>query len=197
MIATLETPLTLPQTTGARTDLDRLTRRQAANEQALATAIAELRAAVAQVQRKHLPRLKRLAAVCAAGDADLRQAVEQARPLFQYRKTMVLNGIKVGLRATPGSLVMDDPDATVRLIEALFPERAEMLIATERSPKIAVIKATVAEADWDKIGCRLEAAGEQVVVSRPGSETERTIATLIRQDGGNVGNRQSGSSLGS
>jgi hypothetical protein len=162
-------------------DLDQLTKAHAANELELTTALTELRDELDAVQRKHLTRIKRIAGNFAASESDLRAAVDNGRHLFSDRKTMVLNMIKVGLRSTAGSLVFEDKAATVKLIRKLFPDLADVLIASEESPKVSVIKTTLDESDWKKIGGVIEGEGEQIVVSSTASDVEKTIGTMIKK----------------
>lgn len=162
-------------------ELNRLTLTQQRCENELTGALTELRDELDTVQRKHLAKIKRLAANFAASESELRAAVNNGRSLFRDRKTMILNGIKVGLRAAAGKLVCEDEEATVKLIRKHFPDLAEALIAVEEFPKIAVVKGTLAEADWKKIGCALEGVGDHVVVSSVDSEVEKTIATMVKK----------------
>lgn len=178
MLSTFETSTAAPTTI---TDLDRLTKRHAEYESALSASLTDLRDALDQVQRKFLPLIKRQAAAYAGSESDLRAAVDHGRQLFTDRKTIILNGIKVGLRSNAGSLVADDEETTVRLIEKFFPDLVEALIAEVRTPKISAIKSTVPEVDWKKIGCHLEGAGEAVVANSVDSEVEKAIASMVKK----------------
>lgn len=162
-------------------ELNRLTLTQAGREQELTIALTELRDELDAVQRKHLSKIKRLAGAFAESDSELRDAVNHGRELFVDRKTMILNRVKVGLRASAGKLVFDDARAVVEAIRKEFPQKAKMLIETEESPRVAVIKGTLTEADWKKIGCRIEGAGDQVVVTSMDSEVEKTIANVVKK----------------
>jgi hypothetical protein len=73
---------------------------------------------------------------CAAKDsrAELKAAIEANRLEFEKPKTRTFFGIKVGFRKQPGALSYDDAEQVVKLIEKQFPDQAEVLIKTTKTP---------------------------------------------------------------
>jgi hypothetical protein len=159
--------------------IERTAKAFAADRKAVAQAVTQLNASIEDLKRRALPRLQRLLAAAAQTQAGLRQEIAGAQHLFVSPRTLVLHGIKLGLRKGAGCLEWDDPDRVVRLIERYFaPAQAQRLIRTTRQPNRKAIEDLDA-ATLKKLGCRLEETGDQVVIQPADTEVDKLVTVLL------------------
>lgn len=142
--------------------------------------IAALEADLEKVKQKYLGSLKKMAGIVAGCEAELRAAVEANPGLFEKPRTIVAHGIKFGFSVSEGRLVFDDADTVVALIKRWRPEDLGTLIRTKEEPDKDALKA-LDVAELKKIGCRIEGAGDQVLVKRTAGEVEALINKLIKK----------------
>ena len=150
----------------------------AADRRQLVEAVTELNAQIEDLKRRAMPRLKRLIATAAESHALLYAQIDGARPLFTSPRTILMHGIRLGLRKGSGKLEWDDPDQVVRLVEKYLPDQAEVLIKTKKSP----IKAALEELDvttLKKVGCRVQDTGDQVTIKPADSEVDKIVTALL------------------
>lgn len=140
--------------------------------------VAALEADMEAIKRKHLPALKRQAGVVANRQADLQSAIETATELFTKPRTLTLNGIKIGFTNSVGSIVWDDDDQVVSLIKKQRPEDAATLVRTFTEPNKNALK-SLPPAELKKLGCRVEGAGDVVVLKRVAGDVEKLVTNLI------------------
>lgn len=130
------------------------------------------------VKNKFIADLKRQARVVANRQAALHTAIELAPDLFVKPRTFTINGVKVGYTASAGSLVWDDDGTLVALIKKHRPEEIATLIRSSEEPNKAALK-SLPEADLKKLGCRIEDAGDKVVLIRVAGDVEKLVNKLI------------------
>jgi|ERR1051326_1263013 hypothetical protein len=109
-----------------------------------------------------------------ASDATKREALQtlimSAPPgLFKDPRTIEFYGVKVGLRASNGSIVMADEDRTVALIEEHLAPMKALLIKTEKTP-IKTTMRNLPPEDLVKIEAKLVGKGEDRPVIDAGDE---------------------------
>lgn len=135
---------------------------------------------LAAVKAKHLAGIKRQAGVVARNEAELTQLVESAPDLFKKPRTAIFHSTKVGFTTSPGQLVFDDEETVIKLIKAKLKDRAEELIrTTEKLNKDAAKR--LPATDLARIGCRIDGAGDQVVVKRTDGEVEKLVNKMIEK----------------
>lgn len=135
---------------------------------------------LAAVKARHLAGIKRQAGVVARHEAELTQLVEAAPDLFKKPRTAIFHSTKIGYATSPGQLAFDDEDAVIRLIKAKLKDRAEELIrTTEKLNKDAAKR--LPAADLSRIGCRIDGAGDVVVVKRTDGEVEKLVNKMIEK----------------
>ncbi len=153
----------------------------AADRAALAEAVTQLNSSIEALKRRALPRLQRLLTAAAETHAGLQSQIGAARHLFVSPRTLVMHGIKLGLRKGAGCLEWDDPDQVVRLIEKYFnPAQAQLLVKTTKRPIRKAIEDLDA-ATLKRLGCRIEESGEQVVIQPADGEVDRVVAALLAE----------------
>ena len=140
--------------------------------------IGNLEADLEAVKQKHLAALKRQARVVASREAELHSAVETSPSLFVKPRTMVLHGTKVGFGNSIGSVVFEDEDQVLKLIEKHQSARLEELVKTSKTPRKDALR-QLTEAELAKLGCRIDGAGNVVIVKRVAGDVEKLINKLI------------------
>lgn len=150
---------------------------------ALDDMIAALEADLDDVRRKHLKALKAQAAIVAAREAELRSAVETKPALFEKPRTLILHGVKVGLTESKGKLTWDMEDhELVDLLKRRFKadDAWKDFIIERLSPSKEALR-TLDEETLAKLGCRIEGAGDQVIVKRTAGDVEKLMDKLIEK----------------
>lgn len=142
--------------------------------------IATLEADLEAVKQKHMRPIKRQAAAVAQREAELHSAVESAPELFKKPRTITVHGVKCGFTLSAGKLVWDDPDNVIALIRRYRKDDAELLIRTTEEPNKDALKSLPA-GDLAKLGCRIEGAGDQVIVKRTAGDVEKLINKLVEK----------------
>lgn len=151
----------------------------AAARERLAESVNALNAAIAALQRDHLPGIKRQLGRAFEAENAL-QALVQANPhLFTKPRTVVLHGVKVGYEKGVGGIEFDDGDQVVALIRKKLPELADVLIVTKESPvKKALNQLTVQQ--LKAIGCTVREAGDRVVVRAVDSAVDKLVTAMLK-----------------
>ncbi len=160
--------------------LDNQTRDYEAECVRLEDFIAALESDLESVKRKHLTGLKRQAGVVASREAELQVAIEASPGCFIKPRTFTLNGIKIGFTLSVGSINWDDDAQVVALIKKLRPEEIATLIRCTEEPNKNALK-SLTEADLKKLGCRIEGAGDVVVLKRVAGDVEKLVNKLIEK----------------
>ena len=159
--------------------IQRLTREYAYARDKLADRVAALQAEIEATKRQYMRGIKN--AVRAASEArdKLHSAIEQNPHLFKRPRTLVVNGIRIGIQKGKGQVVYDDPAKLIELIRKHYPERADALIVTRETP-VKKALATLSVAELKKIGARVEESGDQVVIRATDTEVDKLVAALLR-----------------
>jgi len=140
--------------------------------------ITALEADLEAVKANHLRGIKRQAAAVAAREAELHSGVEASAELFKQPRTHTMHGTKIGYTKSTGSVGFEDEEQVVKLVEKHFPERLDELVKTEKTPRKDALR-TLNERELAKLGCRIDGAGEVVIVKRVAGDVEKLINKLI------------------
>lgn len=156
------------------------------------TIIADLEKELGEVKHKYMAALKRKVGQVARCEAELTQIIEASPELFAKPKTMILHGVKIGFTLSKGSVEFDDDDEqnVVRRIQALcgctdefktddtFVGRESEFIRTKFAVNKVAVSRLSAE-DLERIGCRIDGAGDVVCVKRVAGDVEKIIDKMI------------------
>ena len=98
------------------------------------------------VRQRYVAQLRGTVGAAKAAHAQLGSLLQASPELFERPRSVVFNGIKVGYQKEKGRMVIEDEAKTVLLIEKHFPEKADVLINTTKTPaKKALEQLTAAE----------------------------------------------------
>lgn len=147
----------------------------------LANRLQDLRDEQEGAKRRRLQGIKNSLARFTAAHADLKDAVESSPELFDKPRTRMLHGIKVGYVKQRGKLEIDDTDTVLRLIRKHFPDQADTLIKTTETPVRAAL-ANLTVADLKRLGVRVAADVDTIVIKPADSELDKLIDALISDD---------------
>lgn len=142
--------------------------------------IAELEDDLEAVKQKHLAGLKRQAGVVARREAELTAAVEASPGAFEKPRTLTLHGVKCGYTSSPGRLAFDDATTVLAMIRKFHKDDVETFIRTNPEPNKDALKTLDATA-LARLGCRIEGAGDVVLVKRVAGDVEKLIKKLIEK----------------
>ena len=142
--------------------------------------IAALEADLEAVKAKHLRGLKKQAAIVAAREAELHSAVEGSPELFVKPRTFVMHGCKIGFTSSTGSVDFEDEAHVVALVRKHLKDRFDELVKTEYTPRKDALR-TLAALELAKLGCRIDGAGDVVLVKRVAGDVEKLINKLIEK----------------
>lgn len=142
--------------------------------------IAALESDLEAVKAKHLRGLKKQAAIVAAREAELTSAVENSPAQFEKPRTFVIHGCKIGFTSSTGSVEFEDGDHVTKLVEKHFPKRFDELIKTDYTPRKDALR-NLPAGELAKLGCRIDGAGDLVLVKRVAGDVEKLINKLIEK----------------
>ncbi len=140
--------------------------------------IADLEFDLEAVKNKHLRGIKKQAAEVANLEADLYSQIETSHGLFVSPRTMTVHGVKVGLKLSPGKLEVSDEATVISMIKKYHKEDAALYIRTMEYVNKDALK-TLPTEDLKKLGCKIEGAGDVVILTRVAGEVEKLINKLI------------------
>lgn len=159
-------------------DIETLCKNFELQASALDDQIAALETDLDAVKQKHLKAIKRQAGLVAAAEAELHSAVESGPHLFKKPRTLTVHGVKCGYSCSEGALAFDDGEQVVALIRKHRKDDVDTLIRTKHTPDKEALKRLPA-IELAKLGCRIEGAGDQVIVKRVAGDVEKLIEKLI------------------
>jgi hypothetical protein len=162
--------------------IEGLTKKYADARDNLSATVQKLEDQIEALKRQYLPAIKKQVAIASAHKLDLKNAIEDSKPLFNRPRTIIMHGIKVGLQKGKGKIEWnkDDVDRIVRLIEKHFPEQTDTLIKIKKSPVKDALE-NLAAGDLKKLGIVVEATGDQVVIKPTDSQVEKLVEKLLKE----------------
>lgn len=158
--------------------IERLCETFSAQRKALASKMAKLDQELSRIKRRYVLDIKHHAALVAATEADLTDAIEAAPEFFDKPKTKILHGIKVGFRKGQGKLEWEDDAKTVARLRKRLGEDAEDYIITTEKPSRDALKC-LDESTLGKLGVEIVGAEDQVVVKPVETEIEKLVKAIM------------------
>jgi hypothetical protein len=144
---------------------------------ALATEIRALEQEIAAIKVRHAVALRRQMGTAANRLAKLETAIDESRHLFVKPRTVVLHGLKLGLRKGTGGLDWEDGATVVKLIRKHLPDQFDTLVKVKETP----LKGPLNELDaatLRKLGVTVEDTGDVVLVKATDADVDKLIKKL-------------------
>ena len=104
-------------------EIEAATKNYADNRDLCILRVQELNDELEQVKRKYLGGIKQAAADTAAAKEQLASLVDTSRHLFEKPKTIIISGIRVGLKKGSGKTIIEDDENTLRLLHKHVPAK--------------------------------------------------------------------------
>lgn len=164
--------------TSAIDTIETLTRRYAADRATLSDRLGELDADLMAVKRRRLRGIRSALAKATDSKTALEAAIAGNPHLFIKPRTITVDGIRVGIQKGKGKIEWDDDAKVVALIEKYFPDAAEQLVKTARTPIKAAV-ANLTAADLRRIGVRIVESGDEVIIKPQDSELDKLINRIL------------------
>ena len=141
----------------------------------------EMDAALTDLAEPWVRQLRCLAPRVAAAREQLEAAIAAAPECFVRPRSLVIDGIKLGLQKQRGKVTFADETATIGRIRRQLPEaQAELLLRVQESVhKPAVYDLSVA--DLQRLGITVADDSDQPFARVAESEAQKLIAQLLRQ----------------
>ena len=116
---------------------------------------------------------------------ELECAIYAAPELFNSPRTIVVAGVKVGFQKSKGSLRIDNPETTIKLIRKHLSDSVDefLLIKTNETP-IASALMRLSAAELKKIGCEIVGTGDEIVIKTTDTEIEKLVKAMIKEGAG-------------
>lgn len=164
-------------------EIETHTRSYAAARSALAIELDGLNREIDLLKRKALPRIHAQAARAATLKADLIEEIESSPELFEKKRTLIVDGIKVGIVKQRGRVEFSDEEAVIRRIRELLPrDQVELLIRVRESlHKPAVYD--LMPRDMARLGIRLTADEDQVIVKALDGDVDKIVDAMLADVG--------------
>lgn len=160
-------------------EIERLTRAYAGEHTELGCLVGALEDELEALKREHLPRIREAVRATQGAREALQAQVEATPDLWQPpRRTVVIEGVRVGYQKGKGRLVWERDDAVVRLIRKHFPDQAEVLVQTKETPVRKALQQLTA-VELQKLGVSIEGADDEVVIRPTDSDVDKLVAKLL------------------
>jgi len=162
-------------------EIERLTKDYSDWRRQLTEAVLVAEHEIAAIKRQHIVAIKRKVEAVAERQAKLHAAIDESRELFTKPRTMVIDGVKIGIQKEKGKISWSDAGQVIKLIKKHFVEQADMLIkTTEKLVKGALQQ--LPAADLKRIGVTVGADGDAVLIKSTDSEIDKLVEALLKGD---------------
>jgi hypothetical protein len=164
------------------TSLDDVTARAEALARArgqLAALVGALNEGIEALKADHMPGIRTAIEQASTAWTTLEAEIRANPGLFVKPRTVSAHGIKFGLQKGAGTLVVPDPEKTLKLIRKHLPEQAEVLIVTKEVPSKDALMNLPAN-DLARIGARIDGTGDQVVIRPADGAVDKIVKALLK-----------------
>ena len=169
---------------GTLAEIEQATKLYADNRELLNLRVSNLNDEIEAIKRQHIQGIKAAAADTANAKESLTALIDDSRHLFVKPKSIIISGIKVGLKKGSGSVEFEDEALVLKLIKKHFPEKEwEFYIKTTEKVKKKPLEDLDA-ATLKKLGITLEGTGDVVLVKGSrGVKTDLVVDRLVAELG--------------
>ena len=160
-------------------DVEKQTREFAQAKRQLDEIMGELGAETEALKKKYLPRIRSVMNTVTIRHGDLYRMIGENPDLFTKPRTQIIDGVRVGFSRGKGTLSIEDPELTIKLIRKHFEDQADILIRTSEEPAKAAIK-KLDDAALKKIGCAIEGKEDRVVIEETDTQINKILGSLLK-----------------
>jgi hypothetical protein len=160
-------------------DIEIETRQFAKAKRALDEIMGEITSETEALKKKYLPRIRSVMNTVTMDHAELYRMIGENPDLFTKPRTQIIDGVRVGFSKGTGTLAIEDPETTIKLIRKHFEDQADILIRTTYEPAKAAIK-KLDEAQLKKIGCAIEGKEDRVIIEETDTQINKILGSLLK-----------------
>ena len=160
-------------------DVERETRNFATVKRALDVIMDDLTTETEALKKKYLHRLRQAMNVVTAQHGVVYRLVADNPHLFDKPRLQLIDGIRVGLKAGKGTLEIEDPDATIKLIRKHLADQADILVKTTEEPAKAAIK-KLDEKSMKLINVSIVGKEDHVVIEEADTQLNKILSSLLK-----------------
>ena len=161
-------------------DIEVATRRLADHHELLTLRVENLHNQIEELKRAHLPAIKETAANTANIKAELAALIDESRSLFAKPKSIIISGIRVGLKKGTGMVEFEDEALVIKRIKKLMSaELHETYIKTTeklRKKPLEDLDASMLK----KLGVKIEGNGEVVLIKMVASDVDKIVNAMLK-----------------
>jgi hypothetical protein len=162
--------------------IESLTRKFSAAWNFLKNRINECEAEKTAVVKRHAGGIKNAINKAKEIRFQLEAAIDAVPELFESPRTLVIDGIRIGMQKGKGKLIMDSPETTIKLIHKHYPHDAwDALIKTTETPVTAAL-IRLSASDLKKLGCEIGGTGDEVIIKTTDTEIEKIVKAMMKED---------------
>lgn len=146
----------------------------------LAERVRDLNERVEAAKRESLPGIRRALERAARIEAALRESIDESRALFVRPRSLIVHGVRIGLRKAPGMISWTNLDRVVALIREHFPRRFDVLVRTTHRPVKEALAQLPAE-DLKRIAVTVSADSDEVLIRDTQSDVDKLVDALLKE----------------
>lgn len=159
-------------------DIEKATKAYSESRGGLSNCIATLNEEIDALKKQHMPLIKRALNRTAEKHLALDAMLKASPELFVKPRSVIFHGIKVGYAKGKGGIGFDSAEAVIKLIEKHFPDQADVLIKTKKTP-IKKALANLEVGQLKKLGCTVLDTGDVAFITAVDSEVEKLVDALL------------------
>jgi hypothetical protein len=164
-------------------ELADLTRAFAREHNALQETLHNLDADLQRIKRSYMRSIKTTAAKAADTRSALYNYITSNPGLFEKPRTVVLEGIKVGLTKGKGKIDWEDDEQVCKLIHKHFEDRKDVLIKSKETPIVSALQ-DLSVSELKRIGVTAAETGDKPVIKPVTGDIDKIIAKLLADEDG-------------
>lgn len=161
-------------------EIETLTKSYADARGKLATTLQNLDDQINALTRQYLPGIKVQVNIAMERESALSNAIETSKELFERPRSIVVSGIKVGLRKGSGKLDWEDDAQVVKLIKKRHADQADLLIKTTEKPIETALK-QLEVADLMKLGITVEGTDDVPLIKPVDSHIDKLVKKYLAE----------------
>lgn len=170
---------------GNLAEIEAATKLYADNRELLALRVEELNTKIEELKRETLPAIKQAAADTANAKEALEALIDSNRHLFRQPKSIIISGIRVGLKKGSGKIEFDDADLVIKRIKKMFAKAEEQELYIKTTEKLR--KKPLEDLDaatLKKLGITVEGTGDVVLIKPVDSDVDKIVNAMLKESTG-------------
>jgi hypothetical protein len=161
-------------------EIEDATRLLADNHELLKLRVETLHNLLEELKREHIEAIKQAAADTANAKGALEALIDDSRHLFAKPKSIIISGIRVGLKKGSGKVEYEDEALVIKRLKKLFSlDHQETYIKTTEKVKKKALEDLDA-ATLKKLGVTIEGNGEVVLIKMVASDVDKIVAAMLK-----------------